>query len=69
MKKLTKGELGGLCSKIIENNLNDLYDLEMLLRVHIQIVTVGASKMGDIFSLPATDTMRAFFFHCIIHIC
>ena len=38
-------------------------------RVHIQIVTVGASKMGDIFSLPATDTLRAFFFHCIIHIC
>ena len=32
-------------------------------RVHIQIVTVGASKMGDIFSLPATDTLRAFFFH------
>ena len=31
-------------------------------RVHIQIVTVGASKMGDIFSLPATDTLRAFFF-------
>ena len=38
-------------------------------RVHIQIVIVGASKMGDIFSLPATDTLRAFFFHCIIHIC
>ena len=36
-------------------------------RVHIQIVTVGASKMGDIFSLPTTDTLRAFFFHCIIH--
>ena len=35
-------------------------------RVHIQIVTVGASKMGDIFSLPATDTLRAFFFHCIV---
>ena len=31
-------------------------------RVHIQIVTVGASKMGDIFSLPATDTLRAFFY-------
>ena len=31
-------------------------------RVHIQIVTVGAIKMGDIFSLPATDTLRAFFF-------
>ena len=38
-------------------------------RVHIQIVTVWASMMGDIFSLPATDTLRAFFFHCIIHIC
>ena len=36
-------------------------------RVHVQIVTVGASKMGDIFSLPATDTLRAFFFHCIIY--
>ena len=31
-------------------------------RVHIQIVTVGASKMGDIFSLPATDTLREFSF-------
>ena len=29
-------------------------------RVHIQIVTVWASKMGDIFSLPATDTLRAY---------
>ena len=31
-------------------------------RVHIQIVTVWASKMGDIFSLPATHTLRAFSF-------
>ena len=38
-------------------------------RIHIQIVTVWASKISDIFSLPATDTLRAFFFHCIIHIC
>ena len=37
-------------------------------QVRIQIVTVGASKMGDIFSLSATDTLRAFFFHCIIRI-
>ena len=36
-------------------------------RVHIQIVTVWASMMGDIFSLPATDTLRAFFFQCTIH--
>ena len=38
-------------------------------RVHIQIVTVWASMMGDIFSLPATDTLLAFFFHCTIHNC
>ena len=37
-------------------------------RVHIQIVTVWASMMGDIFSLPAIDTLRAFFFHYTIHI-
>ena len=35
-------------------------------RVHIQIVTVWASMMGDIFSLPATDTLRAFSFHCTL---
>ena len=38
-------------------------------RVHIQIVTVWPSMMGDILSLPATDTPRAFSFHCTIHIC
>ena len=38
-------------------------------RIHIQIVTVWASMMGDIFSLPATHTLRAFFFHCTINIC
>ena len=35
-------------------------------RVHIQIVTIWASMMGDIFSLPTTDTLWAFFFHCTI---
>ena len=30
--------------------------------VHIQIVTIWASMMGDIFSLPATDTLKAFSF-------
>ena len=37
--------------------------------VHIQIVTVWASMMGDIFSLRATDTLRVFFFHVTIHMC
>ena len=31
-------------------------------RVHIQIVTIRASMMGDIFSLPTADTLRAFSF-------
>ena len=38
-------------------------------RVHIQFITVRASMMDDIFSLPNTDTPSAFSFHCIVHIC
>ena len=37
-------------------------------RIHIQVISVWASMMGDIFSLPATSTQRAFFFCCTVHI-
>ena len=37
-------------------------------QVHIQVVSVWLSIMGDIFSLPATDNQKAFFFCCTVQI-